>query len=618
MTTNNIKSDVQTRIANERLKNKSYLIKSFEDFRNELLQYAVTYFPDKMNDFSETSVGGMLLDFAAIVGDSLSYYMDHQFNELDPSLATENENILRHIRRAGIKSSPPSPSTVLAEFSIRTDIGSDGEPKFEQLPKLIKNLQITSTTGINFILIEDVDFADGIYKRKIKNNNAGYYILSKEGICVSGNRVTESFNFGNNTTQFPSISLLNNNITQIEKVVDADNNEYYEVDYLSQDTVYKSIKNLNTNENYYEILPAPYRFVKEDNLLTGETTLRFGSATKQDLQNNILIDPSSAAISLYGREYFSKVSFDPAQLLKTNSLGILPKNTILYVTYRYGGGLNHNIPAYSLNQINTTSNIIFNENATVVDTEFILRNISVQNSLSATGGMEGLNFTQLQEQIPNVTKMQNRIITYQDLLARLYSMPAPLGRIAKATIQDDKYDFFSKNLFLLCYNNERYLTSASDALKKNISKYINEYRLIGDSFRLLDGIILNFAIDIQVRIKEGNDPDIVKNNVIQRIISFSRFDLYQIGQPIILDDLYNIIINTPNVTSIATSKKNFIKSISGRYYPPLGTTGSTELIYSNSTFNPITINYNDILYPPAGAIFEMKYPEYNINIRIVT
>jgi len=544
--------------------------------------------------------------------------MDHQFNELDPSLATENENVLKHIRRAGIKSSPPSPATVMAEFSIRTDIAANGEPKIEQLPKLIKNLQITSTSGINFILLEDLDFSDGIYKRKIKNNNSGYYILSKEGVCVSGNRTTESFNFGNNTTQFPTINLLNRNITQIEKVVDSENNEYYEVDYLSQDTVYKSIKNLNTNENYYEILPAPYRFVKEDNLLTGETLLRFGSATKQDLQNNILIDPANAAISLYGREYFSKVSFDPAQLLKTNSLGILPKNTTLYVTYRYGGGLNHNIPAYSLNQINTTSNIIFNENATVVDTEFILRNISVQNVISATGGMEGLNFTQLQEQIPNVTKMQNRIITYQDLLARLYSMPAPLGRIAKATIQDDKFDFFSKNLFLLCYNNERYLTYASDALKKNISKYINEYRLIGDSFRLLDGIILNFAIDIQIRIKEGNDPDVVKNNVIQRIISFSRFDLYQIGQPIILDDLYNIIINTPNVTSIATSKKNFIKSISGRYYPPLGTTNLSELVYSNSVFNPVTVNYNDILCPPTGAIFEMKYPEYNINIRIVT
>lgn len=614
----NNQTDIQARIANERLNNKNYLLKSFEDFRSELLQYAVTYFPDKMNDFSETSVGGMLLDFAAIVGDSLSYYMDHQFNELDPTTATENENILKHIRRSGIKSSPPSPSAVVAEFSIRVEIDNTTGtpiPKKSQLPKLLKNLQLSSTQGINFLLLEDVDFSDGIYKRKILNNNAGYYILSKEGICISGNRVTESFAFGSTVQQFPTITLSNRNVTQIEKVVDSENNEYYEVDYLSQDTIYKSIKNLNSNENYYEILPAPYRFVKDDNLLTGEVILRFGSATKQDLQTNTLIDPSTAAISLYGREYFSKLSFDPAQLLKTNSLGILPKNTTLFVTYRFGGGIDNNIPIYSLNTINTTSNILFNENATNTDIEFISRNISVQNVKPATGGTDGLTFTQLQENIPNVMKMQNRIINYQDLLGRLYSMPAPLGRISKASISDDEYDFFSKNLYLLCYDNERYLTYASDALKKNISKYINEYRLIGDSFKLLDGTILNFGIEIKIRIKEGNDPDTIKNNVIQRINNFSRFDLYQIGQPIILDDLYNIVINTPNVISIATEKKNFINSITGSKYIQ---STNTVLTYSNHSFNAQTINYNDILYPPTGAIFEMKYPEYNIKIQVVT
>ena len=606
-------TDVQSRIANERLKNKNYLLKSFEDFRNELLQYAVTYFPDKMNDFSETSIGGMLLDFAAIVGDSLSYYMDHQFNELDPTTATENVNILKHIRKAGIKSSPPSPATVMADFSIKVEIDNvTNEPVTSQLPKLLKNLQITSTSGINFILIEDVDFNDGVYKRKIKNNNGGYFILSKEGICVSGNRTSESFSFGNTINQFPTITLSNRNITQIEKIVDSENNEYYEVDYLSQDTIYKSIKNLNTNENYYEILPAPYRFVRDDNLLTGEVILRFGSATKQDLQSNILIDPSSAAISLYGRDYFSKLSFDPAALLKTNSLGISPKNTTLFVTYRHGGGLDHNISAYSLDRINTTANILFNENASEVDIEFINRNISVQNIKPATGGTDGLTFAQLQENIPNVVKMQNRIINYQDLLARLYSMPAPLGRISKASISDDDFNFFRKNLHILCYDNERYLTYASDSLKKNISKYINEYRIIGDSFTLLDGIILNFGIEIKIRVKEGNDPNIVKNNVIQRIISFSRFDLYQMGQPIILDDLYNIVINTPNVISIANDKKYFINSIVGRRF-----TLNEEFIYSNHSFNPQTINYNDILYPPNGAIFEMKYPERNINIQVV-
>ena len=609
--------DVQSRIVNERLKNRNYLVKGFEDFRNELLQYAATYFPDKMNDFSETSVGGMLLDFAAIVGDSLSYYMDHQFNELDPSTATENNNILKHISRAGIKSSPPSPSTLMAEFSIRVDIDENGNPKTSQLPKLLKNLQITSTQGINFILLENIDFADGIYKRKLQNTVSGYFILSKEGLCVSGNRVTETYNFGNNVQQFPTISLLNSNITQIEKVIDSENNEYYEVDYLTQDTVYKSIKNEISNENYYEILPAPYRFVKEDNLLTGESLIRFGSATKQDLQDNILIDPSNAAISLYGKEYFSKISFDPAQLLKTNSLGISPRNTTISITYRYGGGINHNIPPYSLENIITTTNIVFNDSASNVDIEYILGNISVQNSSAATGGTDGLTFSQLQENIPNVIKMQNRIINYQDLLGRLYSMPAPLGRIAKATISDNKYDFFNKNLYLLCYDDKRYLTYASDSLKKNVSKYINDYRLIGDSFTILDAIILNFSINIQVRIKEGTDIDIIRNNAIQRINYFSKFNLYQIGQPIILDDLYNIVINTPGIYSIASDKKNFISSVTGSKNPPYGFNNNNPLVYSNSSFNPLTINYKDVLYPPEGAIFEMKYPEYNINIQVV-
>ena len=81
---NNYKQDLQSRLQEERQKNRNYLVKSFDDFRNELLQYAVTYFPDKINDFSATSLGGMLLDFASIVGDTLSFYMDHQFNELDP------------------------------------------------------------------------------------------------------------------------------------------------------------------------------------------------------------------------------------------------------------------------------------------------------------------------------------------------------------------------------------------------------------------------------------------------------------------------------------------------------------------------------------------------------
>ena len=62
--------------------NRSFLAKDFESFRSELIQQARIFFPDKIQDFSEASVGGMLVDMAATVGDSLSYYLDHQFREL--------------------------------------------------------------------------------------------------------------------------------------------------------------------------------------------------------------------------------------------------------------------------------------------------------------------------------------------------------------------------------------------------------------------------------------------------------------------------------------------------------------------------------------------------------
>jgi hypothetical protein len=616
---NNYRQDLQSRMQDERTKNRNYLVKSFDDFRNELLQYAVTYFPDKINDFSATSLGGMLLDFASIVGDTLSFYMDHQFNELDPSTATENENILKHIRKAGIQSSPPSPSTVLVDFKIKVDLVNGNRTiKRSQLPKILKNTRLSSGQGINFSLLEDLDFSDNNFKKIVYNENQQIAIITKEGLCVSGNRTTESFVFGNSPGSFPLISLSNGNINMIEKVYDDENNEYYEVEYLSQDTIYKSIKNNLNNERYYEIIPATRRFVKEENLLTGEVNLRFGGGSNQNVDENILIDPTKAALSLYGREYFSKLTFDPGQLLKTNSLGIAPKNTTVYVSYRYGGGLNHNIPLNSIEDIIDKDNIIFSDNATEADIIFIKRNISVENPSKASGGTDGLSFADLQQNIPNAMKMQNRIVNYQDLLGRLYSMPAPLGRISKATIVDNKYDFFNKNLYVLSKDNENYLTICPDALKKNISTYINEYRLIGDSFTILDGIILNFGINIKVRIREGYDPIAIKNSAIERIIRLCRFDLYQIGQPIILDDIYNIVINTPNIYSIASEKKDFITSVTGIFIPGAGDPRTEAIIYSNNSFNPITVNYNDVLYPPTGAIFEMKYPEYNINIQIVT
>ena len=55
------------------IRNRSFLSKDFGEFRSQLLDYAQTYFPDRIQDFSEASLGGLFLDMAAYVGDVTAF-----------------------------------------------------------------------------------------------------------------------------------------------------------------------------------------------------------------------------------------------------------------------------------------------------------------------------------------------------------------------------------------------------------------------------------------------------------------------------------------------------------------------------------------------------------------
>ena len=116
---------------------------------------ARTYFPDKIQDFSEASVGGMFLDFAASVGDSLSFYLDHAFRELDPLRAVEPENIVTHLRNSGVEIVGAAPASVNLEFSITVPaefVASKGVflPKRSAMPVILEGTTVSSLSGIVF------------------------------------------------------------------------------------------------------------------------------------------------------------------------------------------------------------------------------------------------------------------------------------------------------------------------------------------------------------------------------------------------------------------------------------------------------------------------------------
>jgi len=71
------------------IRQRNYLARDFDSFRRVLLEYARQYYPDKIKDFSEASLGGLFLDMAAYVGDNLSFYLDHLYGELNPDTAVE-------------------------------------------------------------------------------------------------------------------------------------------------------------------------------------------------------------------------------------------------------------------------------------------------------------------------------------------------------------------------------------------------------------------------------------------------------------------------------------------------------------------------------------------------
>ena len=86
-------------MANNR--NRRYLARDFESFKNELLTYARRYYPNQIQDFSDASVGGLFLDMASYVGDNLSFYLDHLYGELNPETAVENLSIERALINSG-------------------------------------------------------------------------------------------------------------------------------------------------------------------------------------------------------------------------------------------------------------------------------------------------------------------------------------------------------------------------------------------------------------------------------------------------------------------------------------------------------------------------------------
>jgi hypothetical protein len=221
-------------------KEVTYLNKDFAQFRQNLVNFTKTYFPDTYGDFNETSPGMLFMEMASYVGDVLSFYTDTSFQESILSTANERMNIMELSHLFGYKPRTNTPATCkLSVYHIVPSKGSgtNTEPDMRFTLNIAAGMTVRTDNNIIYRTIEPIDFAQDpeitVYSLD-SNGDPANYLFKKYVQVVSGTVKTESFLF-NNPKPYDKIVLPDTDVMDIVSIRDSAGNYWHEVDYLAQD-----------------------------------------------------------------------------------------------------------------------------------------------------------------------------------------------------------------------------------------------------------------------------------------------------------------------------------------------------------------------------------------------
>jgi hypothetical protein len=613
-------------------KDIKYINKDFGELRNALIEYTKTYFPSTYNDFSPSSPGMLFLEMSAYVGDVMSFYLDNQIQENFIQFARQQNNLYTLAYMLGYR--PKVTGVALAAIDIYQQVpaklnvaDSTWVPDFDYAIQIAANTTLASNLNgaTGFVMQDPVDFAFSssadptqITIYSTVGDVPDFFLLKKTRNAISANVTSVDFSFGS-PERFQTIEINDANIIQVLDIVDSDNNEWYEVPYLAQETIYDTITNTNPNDSgevpyLLQLLKVSRRFVSR---FTSPTTLQiqFGAGTNtSNFDATITPTPNLIGLNLtisIDQRLFT--AYDPANFLYTGTYGIAPNNTTLTVRYLTGGGVAANVPANSITSIIDTTNITIA--TTGLDPTLqsrVLGSVAITNPLAATGGKDGDTTDELRFNSLAAFGTQLRTVTQDDYLVRALSLPSQYGSISKIYLEPEKLENIlpgetpsTLDLYVLAYDVNKKLKPASNALKQNLKTYLSQYRMINDTIRIRDGYTINIGIEFDIIVLPEYNNSEVLISCINVLKSYFEIDKWQMNEPIILRDLYIMLDKLDGVQTIKTI------NITNKVGINLG--------YSPFAYDIASATQNNTIYPSLDPmIFEVKYPDSDIKGRIVS
>jgi len=592
---------------------------------------------------------------ASYVGDTLSYYMDEQFKESMLSFAEEKKTIYEIAQGYGYKPRQASPASVMLDVfqtvpsDPNNEVDGKRQPNEDYCLTIPAGMQVTSTNGTIFRTTGDVIFRDSsslsprpqdIFEVD-DNQNITKWLLKKQVKAVSGTIITEYITFGA-AEKYKRIALSNSPVLEIISVTDGDGNNWYEVPFLAQDTVYADFDNNTTNSpdlvNGRNFAPFLLKLVKTSKRFKtyirpdGRTEMRFGSGVAAGSDEEIIPNPSSVGSSLPGTPSFLDTSFDPANFLNTETYGQCPTNTTLTIKYSYGGGIDDNAASGTINSI-TLQNPQFDSSLSL-DTNIkttTLNSTAASNPRPATGGGGAETLEDVRVNALAYFQAQSRAVTKDDYITRVYSLPPKYGNIAKVyMIQDEQVaatgqneadptfqpNPLALNMYMLGFDNNKKLVGCNQAVKENIKTYLSQYRMMTDAVQLKDAWVCNIGVEFAIYTKRGFNKNEVLLGCVDKLKIYFNTEKWQINQPIILSDVVSEILTVEGVATVVKplESSSELISINNKWGTKNG------LVYSDNIYHisPNASIYNSVVYPPVDpTIFEVKYPDADIRGRVM-
>jgi hypothetical protein len=616
-------------------KNITYLNKDFTTFKNALIEYAKTYYPNTYNDFSTSSPGTLFIDMASYVGDVLAFYLDNQTQETFLEYAKQTNNLYALAYMLGYR--PKVTSAAVVTLDVYQQIpasGSNYVPDFKYAMIVEEGMQVRSNVNTSnfFYCPNRVDFnlSSSIDPTEISvyttvGGNPNTYLLKKQTQAISGQVKTVNLDFGAQE-RFPIRTIQDTDIIEILQVIDNNTGyRWYEVPYLAQDYILKPVANTalaypqlyqQANQVPYilEKLDVPYRFVSR---FTSNQILQLEFGAGIQAISGSIPNPFNVGIGTVNGIDMLNTAYDPTNFVTNNSYGVAPANTTLNVQYLAGGGATANVSVNELTNIVTAVQTFPNPTNPTIQGQ-IAATLAVNNSVAGVGGGDGDTPESLRLNTLAQFPSQLRAVTQQDYLGTVLGMPPKFGQVAKAYVTKDTATFaeylagrpgerdpLATSIYLLSYNAAGEFTTPGPALLQNIQTYLEQYRMLTDTIILKPAYIINIQVNFDIIIR----PNYASRDVLAACLTllktyFAR-ENWQINQPIILSQVYTAL---DQIAGVQTVQKISITNIAG-----------TSQGYSQYSYDISAATLNGVIYPSLDpSIFEVKYPDTDIQGRVVT